>query len=143
MDKQTDGGPAFPILPTITNCDNCGACCMHMRTPPHIVAMDDDGNWSNYGGQATKDFFRLVTAPPEAQQAIRDRLRTSYDDIPDESPCAWLDLETKQCRWHEHRPNVCRDFDIGGESCVATREAYEIADAMLAAREAKPTKQGD
>ncbi len=113
-------------LPIIADCNNCGACCMHMRTPPHIVGLNSDGSWHNYGGSSQDDFLRLMVAPAEARQAIVDRLNASYDDVPDESPCAWLDLETKKCRWHDHRPDVCRDFDVGGESCLATRSACGI-----------------
>lgn len=115
-------------LPIIDNCDNCGACCRHMRTPPHIVYGNPDGSWGNYGGSASADYHWLTTAPAEAQKARLDRIKASYQDIPDESPCAWLDLKTMRCKWHEHRPSVCRDFEVGGEACVATRKAYGIHD---------------
>ena len=35
----------------------------------------------------------------------------------DGQPCYWLDEETRQCMHYEHRPRVCREFELGGEDC--------------------------
>src|SRR5206468_9386250 len=30
-------------------------------------------------------------------------------------PCLWLDPVTRRCRYYEHQPDVCRDFEVGSE----------------------------
>lgn len=40
--------------------------------------------------------------------------------------CCWYDVEHKRCKHHEHRPNVCRDFQVGSPDCLAWRDAFAI-----------------
>lgn len=35
--------------------------------------------------------------------------------------CAALDLATRTCTIYEHRPAVCRAFDVGGKTCELAR----------------------
>lgn len=37
---------------------------------------------------------------------------------PDNSPCCWLDLETRECKHYEHRPELCKNFELGGRDCL-------------------------
>lgn len=89
----------------IDNCDNCGACCLHMSTPPFVDTED------------------LARVPKEALAAVyrwldeRDAIGQS-----DDAPCIWFDFDTRKCKHHDWRPNVCRDFDVGGEDCEAARK---------------------
>ena len=41
-----------------------------------------------------------------------------------DGPCFWLDRETRKCRHHEFRPNVCRDLRIGSQLCRQWRIHY-------------------
>ena len=42
-----------------------------------------------------------------------------------EQPCIWLDLSTRECRYYEHRPNICRDVLLmNDEACHRWREIY-------------------
>lgn len=41
-------------------------------------------------------------------------------------PCLWYDEEAKQCRHHEYRPDTCREFEVGGDACRATRSHFRI-----------------
>lgn len=43
-----------------------------------------------------------------------------------EKPCFWLDLETLRCQHYDHRPDVCRDFKVGGRHCNGWRETYDL-----------------
>lgn len=35
--------------------------------------------------------------------------------------CFWYDANTKQCRHYGHRPELCRNFIVGGSKCVSYR----------------------
>ena len=36
--------------------------------------------------------------------------------------CLWFDSATRKCRHYQWRPQVCRDYELGGDACLATRE---------------------
>lgn len=111
-------------MATDLNCTGCGACCRHMRSPPHMAYWKDGVPFSmGESGRWDEDLEWLLAAPEIARKMFWDGIE---DDRPDESPCSWLNLETMQCRFYEFRPGICRDFDLGGESCLATRKVYGI-----------------
>jgi Fe-S-cluster containining protein len=39
-------------------------------------------------------------------------------------PCIWLKSDGT-CRHYEHRPQVCRDFEVGCKACLRFRETWE------------------
>jgi Fe-S-cluster containining protein len=41
-----------------------------------------------------------------------------------DGPCFWYDEKLRVCKHHEHRPNVCRDFRVGGQVCRQWRDHY-------------------
>lgn len=41
-----------------------------------------------------------------------------------DGPCCWFDMETRRCQHHEHRPQVCRDFETGSHLCWEWRRHY-------------------
>lgn len=92
------------IDPAIT-CDSCGACCQHMGYPPTSAIMDPE-EW-----MALPDALRIE---------IHDAMHALRGD--QELPCIWLDEQTKQCKHYEYRPSICRDFPVGGESCIRMRK---------------------
>lgn len=103
------------IDPSVT-CTDCGRCCSEMRTPPHMV-------WYRNGeyqpmSSYQSDFDLLMAAPVEARELrTSEMLRT---DLPIIGPCSWLD-QTKQCRYYEWRPQICRDFTPGCRDCLEWR----------------------
>ena len=106
-------------------CNNCGLCCMHMRTPPFLGYSDPEwralpqelkdelNTWFRYDGVLK----RIVNSP-------------RYDMVDmkhgDDFPCIWLNLATGKCRHYEHRPSVCRDYEVGNESCRELRLAVKL-----------------
>jgi Fe-S-cluster containining protein len=44
-----------------------------------------------------------------------------YNDDDFGLPCFWL-MPEGTCRHYEHRPEVCREFEVGGEDCLRIRE---------------------
>jgi uncharacterized protein len=117
------GAPSTPV----PSCEGCGACCMHMASPPFVTyapaliavgKMRDDGSDPDH---EHPDWDRLATAPPEAKRQLADyhhQLRAGLDTRGSlEMPCLWFDSKSKRCRYHAHRPDVCREFPPGCDSC--------------------------
>lgn len=64
-----------------------------------------------------------LTLPEELVVEIQDHVgRLGGDDTKDLGEvCIWFEPETKRCRHHEVRPQVCRDLEIGGKACQLAR----------------------
>jgi Fe-S-cluster containining protein len=123
------------IDPSVT-CDGCGACCMHMGTPPGYVAFfvcHFDGTigpapWI----KGTDEEANFAGLPDGAKRELADyyaavRAGHTPDRTKDaDTPCLWFDEQTRRCRHHEHRPEVCRGFVVGSEACLVHREQRGI-----------------
>lgn len=135
-------------LPVIAQCEGCGVCCFHMGYPAFILPrepMTDEQIDSDpeLAAQIRRDPQRRVELkagnPGESYwHLLPDQLRSEwkafvsgyqlpdYGDDPStfDGPCIWLDLDTRQCKNHEHRPRICRDFETGSPECHQWREYY-------------------
>ncbi|QDU37210.1 Flagellin N-methylase [Maioricimonas rarisocia] len=100
-------------LPVIENCDDCGACCMTVGTPPFVLDEERD--------EARE---RGVSLPLRAE--IQARRRELDATGRRDAPCLWFDPETLRCRHHEMRPQVCRDYTIGDWHCRFARRREGI-----------------
>lgn len=111
-----------------------------MGTPPgYASAHPIDGDIPAYW-IGTEDHTRWLAMPAELRAelkayydgvqagTIQDRTRNfGYQANPENDiPCLWYDLDAKRCKHHEHRPDVCREFDVGGPECKATRQHFRI-----------------
>lgn len=91
---------------TAITCDGCGLCCQNQPCPPF------------YPGDPYEDLL-----PPELKIEVDTYIMSPrYNDT---HPCIWLDGNGR-CRHYEHRPEICRDYDLGGEACLAERELLQI-----------------
>lgn len=61
--------------------------------------------------------------PEQLKQEINEYV-DNLTDIDIGQPCIWLDLETRQCRHYDYRPQMCRDFEIGNPHCERMRAAF-------------------
>lgn len=107
-------------LNVITNCNDCGVCCMEQTALPIHLAYDE----SNSG------MTPCAPLPPELREELL-ALRAKWDAEDswpeDGSPCIWFDQEKRQCKHYEHRPTLCRDaVKVGDESCRKWRRAYGV-----------------
>ncbi len=103
-------------LPTVSDCDGCGVCCFHMGYPEYIRQsgnQPDEEHWTSLPDDLKEELIRYIASyrkPPAGEL---------------DGPCFWLDMETRRCRHHQHRPNVCRDFQVGSKDCRAWRDHYQ------------------
>jgi Fe-S-cluster containining protein len=92
-------------------CEGCGACC---REAYHQVEVDED------------DPF--VGAHPELVENIDGRLTLRRAD----GRCPPLrgdgsESEPFHCVVYDDRPQTCRDFERGGESCLEARRSVGLS----------------
>ena len=132
-DKPQKPQTTLPVL----DCRGCGVCCFHMGYPAfnlpndHLEKLAAGIELSNedalqLGPAAKADLERWVRMPGKLRKELLEEIR-SYQPVDGEldAACIWLDPATRLCKHHEHRPQVCRDFDIGCQQCVAWRRVYQ------------------
>jgi uncharacterized protein len=96
----------------VETCEGCGACCLHVGRPMFLPT-------------------ERAALPPALRSQL-DNWDELTDRLPDywwwNVPCFWLDLSTMRCRHYGHRPEVCREFEMGGDDCheiLGRRQAGE------------------
>ena len=143
------GKPASNELPIIADCKGCGVCCFHMGYPAYILprepmSEEDILKDPKLVAEIQKDPRRkeelLAGHPGEKYwHSMPDELRQQwqafvddyelpeYGDDPStfDGPCIWFDMESRQCKHHEHRPRICRDFETGNPECLEWRVYYK------------------
>ena len=102
-------------LPTIDDCDGCGVCCFHMGYPSFVYGLpdqQDEVHWTQLPSELKHELLEFVSrySPPAPGEL--------------DGPCFWLDISSRRCRYHAHRPKVCRDFRVGSQGCLQWREYY-------------------
>ena len=100
----------LPIL----NCDDCGACCMSIGHPHFWRAATGENADPHWAG-----------LPDNLKTEINQYI-DGLEDHDMGQPCIWLDLDTKSCRHYEHRPQMCRDFEVNSFHCRRIRSEFGI-----------------
>ena len=88
-----------------------------MGYPPYIEGNDHQAPERNW------------TELPEELRRELIEYRDQYQHPPVgelDGPCFWYDIETKLCKHHQYRPNVCRDFKVGCSDCLQWRQHYRV-----------------
>ena len=99
--------------PTITaiapSCDGCGVCCMHMAVPLYD---DEEIDLLRENLPEVYADFLAVRETRKLQLAA-----TGVELV----PCGFFDPIIRKCRHHDHSPEVCYRFEVGGEFCRTQR----------------------
>ena len=118
-------------LTVITDCRGCGVCCLHMGYPAFNLPLEE-----LRGEQAatktaelpvrSQDRVRWNQLPASLRAELQAHIREYRAPKPGQLDlaCIWLDPTTRVCKHHEHRPQICRDFEIGSAPCLEWRRAY-------------------
>ena len=97
---------------TDSPCRDCGACCAEMNSPPFMPEHFDG--------------TELNALPVDVREDFLDGMRArNRDDWPDNVPCFWL-TDDLRCKHYNHRPEICREFEVGSEACQGWRERFNI-----------------
>jgi Fe-S-cluster containining protein len=109
--------PDLPLINRAISCNDCAACCQHIGHPPFELDLRSGKPKLIPGkSESQADFWRFENAPRSARSAY---LKTEGHDG---FPCIWLDKVTRRCRHYDCRPAMCREFERGGDDCLAIRE---------------------
>ncbi len=87
---------------------------MHASEPP----------FAGVNGLATGDDPYWAALPESLKSEIMDSRTNLRSKSSHDQPCIWLDLTMQRCRHYEHRPSHCREFELGGESCLGFRQSH-------------------
>ena len=130
------------VINELPQCPGCGVCCFHMGYPAFTLPSKP---LTLEQIEADPKLRELARHPQTRQQLLKgnpgeplwhrlpEHLRAELDEfvaqysVPQgelDQPCFWLDMNTRLCKHHEHRPRVCRDFDVGSRGCLEWREHY-------------------
>lgn len=84
-----------------------------MVMPPFLYLPGDD-----------EEYAALAIARPDLHAELEAEMarKAREDDWPEARPCFWYDAATATCRNYDHRPEICRDFPVGEESCLEHRK---------------------
>jgi Fe-S-cluster containining protein len=106
-------------LPVIDSCDDCGACCQVVTSPPFQRVFDQSGedSWERLKADRP-DLLAELLADYQARRASGGPYFGT--------PCTWLDPDTRRCRHYEYRPIACRQFEVGGTDCRDARRRAGI-----------------
>lgn len=112
-------------LPIISDCGSCGACCLEQGSPPGylwLLQLDNHSAWPDQ-----EDVERVKSLPVEAMRYLRTYENALLNGaVNGDGPCCWYDPKTRGCRFYEHRPQICRDFEVGCGDCLNWREKYRV-----------------
>ena len=131
-------------LEVIDNCHDCGVCCFHMGYPAFMLPRAP----KSVDELQSKESQELLRAGWTQEELLRGHegeshwhklphvLRTEWESFVQnyqragdlDGRCFWLDEETNLCKHHQHRPQVCRDFEIGNPECRQWRKNYQIGE---------------
>jgi Fe-S-cluster containining protein len=95
------------------SCEGCGLCCEGIGSPVLL--------YQSRPGESGPHPFRPPGFPPELIDEIDEHfLGLSRGEEPQEQ-CLWYDSRTRRCKQYGWRPQVCRDYELGGPACLNLR----------------------
>lgn len=87
-------------------CNGCGVCCNETKGEPPFNKDEIDG-------------IEDLRIQADVRKLHEERAQRRWD-----TPCPWLDSETRLCDHYDERPKECREYEIGGDPCVEVRRTH-------------------
>jgi len=107
----------FPVLEP-ENCEGCGLCCEGIGSPVAMYTYR-----TSYSGPY---LYRPKNLPEELAREIDHYFAGLKRGEEPVDHCLWFDVETRKCKHHQWRPQVCRNYQVGCESCLNERRPYVV-----------------
>ncbi|MFN0053584.1 MAG: YkgJ family cysteine cluster protein, partial [Planctomycetales bacterium] len=87
------------------SCSGCGVCCEGVGSP--VLWYQSRPEY------AQSHPFRPPDLPEDLIREIDDHFLGMIRGQESTTRCLWFDPQTRKCRHHEWRPQVCRDYEMG------------------------------
>lgn len=107
-------------------------CCEGNGSPVALYASRPE--WQN------QHPFRPAGLPSELIQEIDEHFGGLYRGQEPPERCLWFDAIARRCRHYEWRPQLCRDYELGGVACLAARSTCLAEHAKHPTRTSAGTK---
>lgn len=112
------------------SCDGCGLCCEEIGSPVLL--------YQSLPSLEGPHPYR----PPGLPQSLIDEIDAHFLGLSrgeeSQDRCLWYDPETAHCRHYDWRPQICRDFEMGGDCCLLRRKPFvKKQDSTLTERDAQ------
>ena len=98
------------------SCDGCGLCCEKIGSPVLLYASRPDIPGPNP--------FRPPGLPKKLIREIDDCFLWLRRGEEPQEQCLWFDQETRRWKHYEWRPQLCRDYELGGAGCLIERRPF-------------------
>lgn len=101
------------------SCESCGLCCEGIGSPIVVYA--------SRGSRSADPALRPADLPTELLAEIDEHFSGLHRGQEPQEACLWFDRAERRCRHYEWRPQVCRDYELGGDECLARRLEEDCA----------------
>ena len=106
---------------TPASCESCGLCCEGNGSPVALYASRPE--WPSLHP------YRPAGVPDELIREIDENFGGLFRGQEPPERCLWFDAEARRCRHYEWRPQFCREYELGGVACLASRTTYLTGDS--------------
>lgn len=97
------------------DCEDCGLCCEGVGSPV-LLYQTNPGTGANS--------LRPDDLPAELIEEIDEHFQGLARGEEPQEYCLWFDPERRACRHYQWRPQICRDYEMGGTSCLERRRPF-------------------
>ena len=99
-----------------STCDLCGLCCEGIGSPVAVYATRP--------GLELRHPFRPEGLPQVLIDEVDEHFLGLFRGQEPQDRCLWFDAAARRCRHYEWRPQVCRDYELGGPACLELRRSH-------------------
>lgn len=114
-ESSTAEGVRLDVL-NPNDCEGCGLCCEGIGSPVLLYAT------TRHDIQPHP--FRPPGLPEELVREIDERFAGLNRGEEPQGRCLWFDPAARRCRHYEWRPQICRDYELGGRACLERRRPF-------------------
>lgn len=103
---------SLPVLGP-ASCEGCGQCCQGIGSPVAVYA--------SRPGLGEPHPYRPHDLPLALIAEIDEHFSGLLRGQEPQTQCLWYDTQQQACRHYAWRPQLCKDYELGGRACLLLR----------------------